>query len=87
MKHTPVTYEQHRTYTLESATEDFDRGKVAVNTLGAYTLPDYCVRKALLADTMFCLDCQSIGFPTDVRLMPSDTSDAFDVEVIWSRTY
>lgn len=86
MKHTPTTYSQHRTFTLESATGDFDKKKVAFND-GLYTLPDFHVRKALLSDAMFCLDCECAGFPTDVRLMPSDTPDMFDVEVIWSRTY
>lgn len=85
MKHTPTTYVQRRTYTLESATADFDKKKVAFND-GLYTLPDYYVRKALLTDAMFCLDCQCIGFPTDVRLIPSDTAVTFDVEVIWERT-
>lgn len=86
MKHTPITYEQRRTYTLESATADFGEKEAAIND-GLYTLPVYYVRKALLSDAMFCLDCESIGFPTDVRLMPSDTPDTFDVVVIWSRTY
>ena len=86
MKHTPTTYEQRRTYTLESAVADFDE-KNAVISDGAYTLPDFCVRKALLTDTMFCLDCQCNGFPTDVRLMPSDTTTTFDVTVIWERTF
>lgn len=85
MKHTPTTYVQRRTYTLESATADFDKEKVAFND-GLYTLPDYYVRKALLSDAMFCLDCQCIGFPTDVRLIPSDTDVTFDVEVIWERS-
>lgn len=85
MKHTPTTYEQRRTYTLESATADFDKGKAAFND-GLYTLPDFYVRKALLTDTMFCLDCQCNGFPTDVRLMPSDTPTTFDVNVIWTRS-
>lgn len=86
MKHTPITYEQRRTYTLESATADFDEKKVAFND-GLYTLPDYYVRKALLSDAMFCLDCQCNGFPADVRLIPSDAADMFDVEVIWTRTF
>ena len=85
MKHTPTSYVQRRTFTLESATEDFDKKKVAFND-GLYTLPDYYVRKALLSDAMFCLDCQCIGFPTDVRLIPSDTAVTFDVEVIWERS-
>ena len=85
MKHTPATYEQRRTYTLESATADFDKEKTAFND-GLYTLPDFYVRKALLTDTMFCLDCQCNGFPTDVRLMPSDTLSTFDVKVIWTRS-
>lgn len=85
MKHTPTTYVQRRTYTLESATADFDKEKAAFND-SLYTLPDYYVRKALLGDAMFCLDCQCIGFPTDVRLIPSDTAVTFDVEVIWERT-
>lgn len=85
MKHTPTTYGQRRTYTLESAMADFDKKNVAFND-GLYTLPDYYVRKALLSDTMFCLDCQCNGFPTDVRLMPSDTPTTFDVNVIWERT-
>ena len=85
MKHTPTTYLQRRTYTLESAAVDFDEKKVAFND-GLYTLPDYYVRKALLSDAMFCLDCQCIGFPTDVRLIPSDTAVTFDVEVIWERS-
>ena len=85
MKHTPTTHEQRRTFTLESATEDFDKKKVAFND-GLYTLPDYYVRKALLSDAMFCIDCQCIGFPTDVRLIPSDAADTFDVEVIWERS-
>ena len=84
MKHTPTTYVQRRTYTLESAAADFDEKKAAFND-GLYTLPDYYVRKALLSDAMFCLDCQCIGFPTDVRLIPSDTAVTFDVEVIWER--
>ena len=84
MKYTPTIYEQRRTYTLESATADFDKKKAAFND-GLYTLPDYYVRKALLSDVMFCLDCKCIGFPKDVRLVPSDTSDMFDVEVIWER--
>lgn len=86
MKHTPTTYEQRRTYTLESATEDFDKKKVAFND-GLYTLPDYYVRKALLSDVMFCAECQCNGFPTDVRLIPSDAADTFDVEIIWTRTF
>ena len=85
MKHTPTTYEQRRTYTLESATADFDKEKAAFND-GLYTLPDFYARKALLTDTMFCLDCQCNGFPTDVRLMPSDTPTTFDVDVIWTRS-
>lgn len=85
MKHTPTAYVQRRTFTLESATADFDKEKVAFND-GLYTLPDYYVRKALLSDTMFCIDCQRVGFPTDVRLVPSDTSDTFDVDVVWERT-
>ena len=85
MKHTSTTYEQRRTYTLESATADFDKEKAAFND-GLYTLPDYYVRKALLTDTTFCLDCQCNGFPTDVRLMPSDTPTTFDVNVIWERS-
>lgn len=86
MKHTPTTYVQRRTFTLESATADFDKKKVAFND-GLYTLPDYYVRKALLSDAMFCVDCQCVGFPTDVRLMQSDTADTFEVEVTWERTY
>ena len=82
MKHTSSTYEQRRTYTLESATADFDEKKAVISD-GAYMLPDFYVRKALLTDTMFCLDCQCHGFPTDVRLMPSDTPTMFDVNVIW----
>ena len=85
MKHTSTTYEQRRTYTLESAAADFDKEKAAFND-GLYTLPDFYVRKALLTDTMFCLDCQCNGFPTDVRLMPSDTPTTFDVNVIWARS-
>lgn len=85
MKYTPITYEQRRTYTIESATADFDEKKAVING-DVYTLPDFYVRKALLADAMFCLDCQCIGFPTDVRLMPSDATDTFDVEVIWAHT-
>lgn len=85
MKHTRSTYEQRRTYTLESAAADFDEKKADISG-GTYTLPDFYVRKALLSDAMFCLDCQCNGFPTDVRLMPSDTPDTFDVEVIWTRT-
>lgn len=85
MKHTPTICVQRRTFTLESDTADFDKKNVAIND-GLYTLPDFWVRKALLSDTMFCLDCQCIGFPTDVRLVPSDTSDTFDVEVIWERS-
>lgn len=84
MKHTSTTYEQRRTYTLESATADFDEKNVAISG-DAYTIPDFYVRKALLTDTMFCLDCQCNGFPTDVRLMPSDTPTTFDVDVIWTR--
>ena len=84
MKHTPTTYGQRRTYTLESAVADFDEKKAVISD-GAYTLPDFYVRKALLTDTMFCLDCQMNGFPTDVRLMPSDTPTTFDVTVIWER--
>lgn len=85
MKHTTLIYEQRRTYTLESATADFDEKKAAISG-DTYTLPDFYVRKALLSDAMFCLDCQCNGFPTDVRLMPSDTPDTFDVEVVWTRT-
>jgi hypothetical protein len=85
MKHTPITYEQRRTYTIESATADFDKKNVAFND-GLYTLPDFYVRKALLSDTMFCLDCQCNGFPADVRLIPSNTADTFDVETIWTHS-
>lgn len=85
MKHTPTTYVQSRTFTLESAAADFDEEKATIND-GLYTLPDYYVRKALLTDTMFCLDCQCNGFPTDVKLMPSDTPTTFDVNVIWYYT-
>lgn len=85
MKHTPTTYVQRRTFTLESATEDFSKKEVAFND-GLYTLPDYYVRKALLSDVMFCLDCQCIGFPTEVRLIPSDTAVTFDVDVVWERS-
>lgn len=85
MKHTRSVYKQCRTYTLESATADFDEKKAEISG-DTYTLPDFYVRKALLSDTMFCLDCQCYGFPTDVRLMPSDTSSTFDVVVIWART-
>lgn len=85
MKHTTITYEQRRTYTIESATADFDEKKATISG-DTYTLPDFYVRKALLSDTMFCLDCQCNGFPADVRLMPSDTPDTFDVEVVWTRT-
>ena len=86
MKHTPTTYVQRRTFTLESATADFDKKNVAFND-GLYTLPDFYVRKALLSDTMFCLDCQCNGFPTDVRLIPSNTAGTFDVTVIWEKQY
>ena len=86
MKHTPTTYEQRRTFTLEYATEDFDEKKATIND-GLYTLPDFYVRKALLSDAVFCIDCQCHGFPTDVRLMQSDTADTFEVEVTWERTY
>lgn len=86
MKHTPTTYGQRRTYTLESATADFDKKNVAFND-GLYTLPDLYVRKALLTDTMFCLDCQCNGFPIDARLIPSNTADTFDVTVIWEKQY
>lgn len=86
MKHTLTTYVQRRTFTLESATVDFDKKNVAFND-GLYTLPDFYVRKALLSDTMFCLDCQCNGFPTDVRLIPSNTADTFDVTVIWEKQY
>lgn len=86
MKHTPTTYEQRRTYTLESATADFDKKNVAFND-GLYTLPGFYVRKALLSDTMFCLDCQCNGFPADVRLIPSNIADTFDVIVIWEKQY
>lgn len=86
MKHTPTTYGQRRTYTLESATADFDKKNVAFND-GLYTLPALYVRKALLSDTMFCVDCQCNGFPTDVRLIPSNTADTFDVTVIWEKQY
>lgn len=86
MQHTTITYEQRRTYTLESATADFDVKKAAISE-GTYTLPDFYVCKALLSDTMFCLDCQSNGFPTDVRLLPSDTPSTFDVVVSWARTF
>lgn len=85
MKYAPTTYEQRRTYTIESATADFDEKKATIND-GLYTLPDFYVRKALLSDAVFCIDCQCHGFPTDVRLVPSDTSDTFDVEVVWERT-
>lgn len=85
MKHTPITYVQRRTFTLESATEDFDKKKVAFND-GLYTLPDYYVRKALLSNAMFCLDCQCVGFPAVVRLIPSDTGVTFDVEVNWEHS-
>ena len=85
MKNTPATYAQRRTFTLESAAEDFDKEKVTFND-GLYTLPDYYVRKVLLSDVMFCLDCQCNGFPTDVRLMPSDAPTTFDVTVIWERS-
>lgn len=85
MKHTPTTYVQRRTYTLEYAAADFDEKKAAFNN-GLYTLPDYYVRKALLSDAMFCLDCQCNGFPADVRLIPSNTADTFDVDVIWERS-
>ena len=85
MKHTSTIYGQSRMYTLESAAADFDEKK-AVFIDGVYMLPDIYVRKALLTDTMFCLDCQCNGFPTDVRLMPSDTPTTFDVNVIWERT-
>lgn len=85
MKHTPTTYGQRRTYTLESAAADFDEKKAVISD-GAYMLPDIYVRKALLTDIMFCLDCQCNGFPTDVRLMPSDTPTTFDVNVIWEHT-
>lgn len=86
MKHTLTTYVQRRTFTLESAVADFDKKNVAFND-GLYTLPDFYVRKALLSDTMFCLDCQCNGFPTDVRLIPSNTADTFDVTVIWEKQY
>lgn len=86
MKHTPTTYGQRRTYTLESAVADFDKKNVAFND-GLYTLPALYVRKALLSDTMFCIDCQCNGFPTDVRLIPSNTADTFDVTVIWEKQY
>lgn len=85
MKKTPTTYVQRRTFTLESATADFDKKNAAFND-GLYTLPDFYVRKALLSDVMFCLDCQMNGFPTDVTLMPSDTPTTFDVTVIWERS-
>lgn len=85
MKYTPTIYGQSRTYTLESAAADFDEKK-AVFSDGVYILPDIYVRKALLTDTMFCLDCQCNGFPTDVRLMPSDTPTTFDVNVIWEHS-
>ena len=84
MKYTPTTYLQCRTFTLEADTGDFDEKKVTFND-GLYTLSSYYVRKALLSDAMFCLDCQCSGFPTDVRLIPSGTAATFDVEVIWER--
>lgn len=85
MKHTHVTYEQRRTYTIEAATEDFDEKKAVING-DAYELPDFYIRKALLADTMFCLDCQCNGFPAEVHLIPSDAPDVFDVVVRWTHT-
>lgn len=86
MKYTPTAYAQRRTFTLESATADFDKKKATIND-GLYTLSDYQVRKALLSDAVFCLDCECNGFPTDVRPMQSDTADTFEVEVTWERTY
>lgn len=86
MKHSPTAYVHRRTFTLESATADFDEKKATIND-GLYTLPDFYVRKALLSDAVFCIDCQCYGFPTDVRLMQSDTAETFEVDVTWQRTY
>lgn len=84
MKNTPTTYAHRRTWTLEKG--DFDASKVEFDG-HLYQIPDHVARRALLQDVIFCSDVTAYGFPTVFIVDASDTSDTFDVTVIWEKQY
>lgn len=86
MKHTPVTYERCRTFTLEQSEGDFKSENVAYKN-GLPELPMAYVRNALLTDAVFCIDVTTYGFPMAVTPIQSDTAETFDVVVKWSEAY
>lgn len=84
MKNTRMITEHHRIWTLE--TGDFSENDVMFDGR-SYALSDRGARMALLKDVTFCADAGVFGFPQHMVVGESDTSEVFDVEVIWTEQY
>lgn len=81
MKYGKLSVERRRTFTLD--TTDIDQEMALEMGHGMYAYSEYAARKALLENEVFQWDCASFGFPDDMVIHESDSSDTFDIDVFW----
>lgn len=81
MKWGKLTVERCRTFTLE--TSDIDHEMVREIGNGVYEYSEFAVRKFLMENQYFQWDCAAFGFPSEMVVHASDSSDVFDIDVFW----